>query len=215
MESYLLWSVLRGVQPPPGLLTLHLYYLKSSCYLQAVFLFSTMKTTKPRKEEQVQIPRLRQWREARALTQEELAAKAGISPRSVAGYEAGAGARPGTVRSLAAVLNIDVMDLLEDYPKAQAPLTPAWAVSSQDKAFRRELAGATTEDLRLLVKGMVGNQEAQTLEEARERLRDHYTRVITFERARQVREELLQRGDEPPEDYLPDFDQYLRALGFK
>jgi transcriptional regulator with XRE-family HTH domain len=71
----------------------------------------------------VQIPRLREWREARALTQVELAELANVSSRSVAGYEAGAGARPPTVRKLAKVLGIEVADLREDpdSPKAEAP----------------------------------------------------------------------------------------------
>ena len=67
---------------------------KSSGELQINFRLSTIKTANSREEERVQIPKLRQWREARALTQEELAEKAGVSARSVAGYEAGAGARP-------------------------------------------------------------------------------------------------------------------------
>jgi transcriptional regulator with XRE-family HTH domain len=66
----------------------------------------------------VQIHNLREWRERRALTQEELAEQAGVSARSVAGYEAGTGARPGTVRKLAAALDISVEDLLG---KAEAP----------------------------------------------------------------------------------------------
>jgi len=55
------------------------------------------------------------------LTQEELAEQAGVSARSVAGYEAGAGARPGTVRKLAAALDLSVEDLLG---KAAAPPSP-------------------------------------------------------------------------------------------
>jgi transcriptional regulator with XRE-family HTH domain len=69
----------------------------------------------------VQISNLREWRERRALTQEELAEQAGVSARSVAGYEAGAGARPGTVRKLASALDISVEDLLG---KAEAPPSP-------------------------------------------------------------------------------------------
>jgi transcriptional regulator with XRE-family HTH domain len=74
----------------------------------------------------VQIPRLREWREARALTQVELARLAEVSSRSVAGYEAGAGARPPTVRKLADVLNVEIADLVgeADYPKAGAPESP-------------------------------------------------------------------------------------------
>jgi transcriptional regulator with XRE-family HTH domain len=59
----------------------------------------------------VEIPKLRELRERRALTQVELAERAGLSSRSVAGYEAGAGARPGTVRKLARALGVRVTDL--------------------------------------------------------------------------------------------------------
>ena len=71
----------------------------------------------------VQIPKLREWREARALTQVELAERAGISSRSVAGYEAGTGARLPTVRKLAAALDVEPTDLYGevDSPLAQAP----------------------------------------------------------------------------------------------
>jgi transcriptional regulator with XRE-family HTH domain len=78
----------------------------------------------------VQIPRLREWREARALTQVELAELAGVSARSIAGYEAGAGARPGTVRRLAQALDVGITDLYgeAEYPLGEAP-------PSQDKLF--------------------------------------------------------------------------------
>jgi transcriptional regulator with XRE-family HTH domain len=71
----------------------------------------------------VQIPRLREWREARALTQVELAEFAGLSARSIAGYEAGAGARPGTVRRLAQALDVGITDLYgeAEYPLGEAP----------------------------------------------------------------------------------------------
>src|SRR5215213_8177462 len=74
----------------------------------------------------VQIPRLREWREARALTQVELAELADLSSRSVAGYEAGAGARPPTVRKLAQVLNVEIADLVGEAgrPKDIAPESP-------------------------------------------------------------------------------------------
>jgi transcriptional regulator with XRE-family HTH domain len=59
----------------------------------------------------VRIPKLREWREARALTQVELAERAGLSVRSVAGYEAGASARLPTIRKLAAALDLRVEEL--------------------------------------------------------------------------------------------------------
>jgi transcriptional regulator with XRE-family HTH domain len=77
----------------------------------------------------VQIPRLREWREARALTQVELAERAGLSSRSVAGYEAGAGARPPTVRRLAEALGVEVADLRGGAERP--PLGPAAASPTQ------------------------------------------------------------------------------------
>jgi transcriptional regulator with XRE-family HTH domain len=70
----------------------------------------------------VQISNLREWRERRALTQEELAERAGVSARSVAGYEAGSGARPGTVRKLAAALDIGVEELQGKAAASPSPL---------------------------------------------------------------------------------------------
>jgi transcriptional regulator with XRE-family HTH domain len=69
----------------------------------------------------VQIPRLREWRELQGWTQKDLAQESGVSARSIAGYEAGASARPGTARKLAEALNIEVADLVITSGKAEAP----------------------------------------------------------------------------------------------
>lgn len=61
----------------------------------------------------MKIPKLRKQRERRALTQVELAKKAGLSERSIAGYEAGAGATPPSVRKLAAALNVEIEELID------------------------------------------------------------------------------------------------------
>ncbi len=167
----------------------------------------------------MQIPKLRQWREFRALTQEELAEKAGVSVRSVAGYEAGAGARPSTVRKLASVLEIEVSELFEDTysPKAHTPLPENWAPSFPDEGFRRAVKGASSEELAHAMKRHVGNRPAQSLEDYRQNKRGAMAtgteRASVFAHALIVHEELLERGEEPPEDYLPDFRQYLQALG--
>ncbi len=51
---------------------------------------------------------LREWRYRRGWTQHELAARAGLTQKSVSALEVGAvSARPGTIRKLAAALGID------------------------------------------------------------------------------------------------------------
>ncbi len=65
----------------------------------------------------VRLPRLRMWRERRALTQQELAAKAGISRVALLRIESGeAEPRPKTVRHLAEALELQPDDLMDPLP---------------------------------------------------------------------------------------------------
>jgi transcriptional regulator with XRE-family HTH domain len=59
----------------------------------------------------VPVPRLREWRQRRALSQEELAEAAGVSRSSIIKLEGGRDAWPQTVRKLARALKIDPADL--------------------------------------------------------------------------------------------------------
>lgn len=62
----------------------------------------------------VRLPRLRMWRERRALTQQELADKAGITRVALQRIESGlAEPRPPTVRRLAEALRVELDDLME------------------------------------------------------------------------------------------------------
>lgn len=91
------------------------------------------------------IPNLRQWRELKGLTQQELGELSGVSLRSVAGYEAGARARPNTARKLAETLGVDVMDLagVDAIPKGQAPPSNQPSFDELlDEARRNEWFGA-------------------------------------------------------------------------
>ena len=56
--------------------------------------------------------RLKEWRAARALSQRELAASAGVTQATVVRLEAGRPARPRTVRKLAAALGVPPAGLL-------------------------------------------------------------------------------------------------------
>ena len=87
----------------------------------------------------MQIPRLRQWREFRGLTQKDLAAESGVSVRSIAGYEAGAGIRPNTARKLAEALNIEVADFFREpeSPKVSAPSSQQLTLNGELEEERR------------------------------------------------------------------------------
>jgi transcriptional regulator with XRE-family HTH domain len=57
------------------------------------------------------LPRLREWRNKRALSQKELAERSGVSRHTIMKSEAGRPAWPQTVRKLAAALRVKVDDL--------------------------------------------------------------------------------------------------------
>lgn len=57
--------------------------------------------------------RLREWRERRALTQNQLAEKAGVSRATVVRLEKGYSAVPPTLRKLADALGVDPAELIE------------------------------------------------------------------------------------------------------
>ena len=59
------------------------------------------------------LPRLREFREREALSQRDLALRAGVSPDTVRRLEAGEVARHVTTRRLAAALGIKPSDLME------------------------------------------------------------------------------------------------------
>ncbi len=77
----------------------------------------------------MKLPRLREWRESRGLTQKELAAKARVGEVTVARIETDAHTTtPPTARKLADALGISVADLLESPP---VPLEPAPSASPE------------------------------------------------------------------------------------
>ena len=61
----------------------------------------------------VKLTRLRAARERRALTQGELAVKAGVSRQTVVKIERGIEPRPPTIRKLARALGVEPADLME------------------------------------------------------------------------------------------------------
>ena len=62
----------------------------------------------------VVLVRLREFRERAAMTQQELAEKAGLSRVAVVRLEGGTSARPSTTRRLARALRVRPSDLMEE-----------------------------------------------------------------------------------------------------
>ena len=64
----------------------------------------------------VRVPRLRDHRLNRAMSQDELASKSGVSRSRIIKLEAGGQAWPKTVGKLARALRVSVADLREEHP---------------------------------------------------------------------------------------------------
>jgi transcriptional regulator with XRE-family HTH domain len=97
----------------------------------------------------MQLPRLREWRESRGLTQKELAEEARASEFTVARAEGGAAVRPNTARRLAEVMGVAVADLMESPPVPLGEAPPggnlAGVPSTLDELLERR--GAPTRHL--------------------------------------------------------------------
>jgi transcriptional regulator with XRE-family HTH domain len=99
----------------------------------------------------LKLPRLREQRELRGMTQAELAEESGRSARSISGYEAGADARPNTARLLAEALGVSIADLLEEQsPKApsSSPKAPELQVGEERRGEARALGESIARSLR-------------------------------------------------------------------
>jgi len=103
----------------------------------------------------MQIPRLREWRERRAMTQVELSAASGVSQDGISKIEQGTrGVRPSTARRLAQALDVDVAELVAPPevagdPKALAPkllgrrlrgegVETTWALADDEEPVLKE-----------------------------------------------------------------------------
>lgn len=154
-------------------------------------------------------------RRTRGLSQRELAERANVSPATV--YEMEAGRRPqprgSTLRKLAHALGVDVSELVEDFyaPKDSSLLSAERALRLTREVFTAETKTADTAQLHKLLAELIGDDIARTQEE----LKAGRGREISgevFSRALEVRAELIERGEKPPENRLPIFKQKLEAL---
>ncbi len=146
---------------------------------------------------------------------EKTAEVAEISKNSVLRAEHEEDIRPLTARKIAAALGVQVADLLSDAKKAPAPLSREWALSTADDAFRRGVRDAPMEELRGLIAELVAGEQPRLFEDERDEKPPAdvlYKRSVLFARALIVREELLKRGEEPPENWILALRRYVNAL---
>jgi len=100
----------------------------------------------------VELPRLKEWRERRAMTQVDLSAASGVSQDGISAMERGVrSVRPSTARRLAQALDVDVAELVAPPevpgdPKALAPrivrrtlekqgVSNPWALRSEEEVL--------------------------------------------------------------------------------
>jgi transcriptional regulator with XRE-family HTH domain len=159
------------------------------------------------------VDQLRHIRAERGLTLRDLAQASGVSKDTISEIERGVRKpHPTTVGKLAKALEVEVADL---YPKVTAPVSSDWALSAPDDSFRRSVEEASTESLRSLVLELVGGEQPRLFENLHGEHHppeELYRRSVAFARALIVREELLRRGDKPPERHLLAFKRYVDAL---
>jgi transcriptional regulator with XRE-family HTH domain len=158
--------------------------------------------------------RLKHIRAERGLTLRDLAQESGVSKDTISEIERGVRKpHPTTLGKLAKALDVEVADLFPK--KAQAPLSREWAFSTSDEVFRRDVQSAPTERLWGLVTELVADEQLRLFED--ERIEKPpadvlYKRSVLFARALIVREELLRRGEDPPENRVLALKRYVNAL---
>ena len=81
----------------------------------------------------MKLERLKEWREARGLTQKELSREAHVAEKTVARIELGDSVRPNTARKIADALGVSVADLLERPP---VPLAEAGSMAEPHLTWR-------------------------------------------------------------------------------
>ncbi len=153
-------------------------------------------------------------RKSRGLSQRELAERASVSPATVFELEAGRRPQPrgSTLRKLAGALGVDVSELVEDFysPKDSSLLTPERALKMPRERLAREIKNSATDRLHKLLGALVGDDHTRTRTDLKTGVKG--IPPDAFSVAIEVRAELIERGEKPPENRLPAFKRRLEAL---
>ncbi len=162
---------------------------------------------------------LKELRTRKGYSQQELADLSDVAQHTISEIELGRRKPQGrTLRKMAAALGVEVSDLLEveERPKGPSPLSAEWALKIPPDTFEREIQAAETDPLRRLVAELAGDLSKQTLEAwkrdpGEDAQRARARRGIALSLAYIVRNELVARGERPPEKGLPELQRWIDA----
>jgi transcriptional regulator with XRE-family HTH domain len=175
----------------------------------------------------MKLPRLREWRERRGLTQAELSQRSGTNPTTISRIEGGKrGAHPSTARKLAEALGVEIDDLKSPgYPGVREMMRLRSEAKEQGAEFMveemeqrlrmeedptyRELLRTTAEEFALKARRERGEYAGDSVGYLKDRVRVELLdlRVLLVqaqllaETAGEVPEQLLDRVEEKMEEY--------------
>jgi transcriptional regulator with XRE-family HTH domain len=159
--------------------------------------------------------RVRELREARGLSQSEVARRAGITPSAVHFIESGRTKEPSasTVAAIARAIGVGVEEVFEESAVPLGEGLPAWALTSDMNTFSQRVSRLSVDDLKRLAENLISGERILTLEDLplpREEERD--TRVMNFARAMVMDDEFQERGVAPPPRFTVAYRRHLDAL---
>jgi transcriptional regulator with XRE-family HTH domain len=172
--------------------------------------------------------RVREGRERLALSIEDASTKASVSPHTWVRAEHGDEIRPSSARRIAEALGVEPAQLMEEPTpplggtpsRSQSAETdeaghdlPAWASTPDMDVFRLRASETPTNALLWLAIQLVGGPRRIEDVRGKDPTPSDQERPVNFARALIVREELIRRGEKPPENFVLALRRSMDRLG--
>jgi transcriptional regulator with XRE-family HTH domain len=158
--------------------------------------------------------RVRELREARGLSQSEVARRAGITPSAVHFIESGRTKEPSasTVAAIARAIGVGVEEVFEESAVPLGEGLPAWALTSDMNTFSQRVSRLSVDDLKRLAENLISGERILTLEDLRLSREERDTRAMNFARVMVMDDEFQQRGVAPPPRFTVAYRRHLDGL---